>query len=137
MTDQVLAAVRTGPGATELRRFPMPDIDEDSTLLEVEFAGICGTDAKMYATPPFTAPVIMGHENVGVISRAGRGFTERKGVRDGDRVFVEHYVTASGATRGAHVPALEGRRIADHCDRHDTGRRPTRPGQGVRCRRGD
>jgi threonine dehydrogenase-like Zn-dependent dehydrogenase len=34
----------------------------------------------------------MGHENVGVIARAGRKFTERKGFREGDRVFVEHYV---------------------------------------------
>ncbi|WP_211362144.1 zinc-dependent alcohol dehydrogenase [Pseudonocardia cypriaca] len=77
---------------TELREFPMPEIDEDSALLEVEVAGICGTDVKMYAKPPSTSPVIMGHENVGVISHAGRGFTERKGVREGDRVFVEHYV---------------------------------------------
>jgi threonine dehydrogenase-like Zn-dependent dehydrogenase len=46
----------------------------------------------MYAKPPSASPVIMGHENVGVISHAGRGFTERKGVREGDRVFVEHYV---------------------------------------------
>ena len=71
MADQVLAAVRTGPGTTELREFPIPDIDEDSALLEVEVAGICGTDVKMYAKPPFTAPVIMGHENVGVITGAG------------------------------------------------------------------
>ncbi len=34
----------------------------------------------------------MGHENIGVIERAGAGFTERHGVREGDRVFVEHYV---------------------------------------------
>jgi threonine dehydrogenase-like Zn-dependent dehydrogenase len=92
MVDRVLAAVRTGPGRTELCEFPMPDPDEDSALLEVEVAGICGTDVKMYATPPTAAPVIMGHENAGVISRAGRRFTERKGVGEGDRVFVEHYV---------------------------------------------
>src|SRR5690606_17946312 len=92
MVDHVLAAVRTGPGVTELREFPMPDIDEDSALLEVEVAGICGTDVKMYAKPPTPAPVIMGHENVGVISKAGRRFAERKGVGEGDRVFVEHYV---------------------------------------------
>ena len=92
MAEQVRAAVRTGPGTTELREFPMPDIPGDGALLKVEVAGICGTDVKMYAKPPFTAPVIMGHENVGVIARAGRAFTERQGVREGDRVFVEHYV---------------------------------------------
>ena len=92
MGEQVRAAVRTGPGSTELREFPMPDIPGDGALLKVEVAGICGTDVKMYAKPPHPAPVIMGHENVGVIARAGRAFTERQGVREGDRVFVEHYV---------------------------------------------
>ncbi|GLZ07820.1 alcohol dehydrogenase [Actinomadura sp. NBRC 104412] len=92
MAEQVLAAVRTGPGTTELREFPMPDIPDDGALLRVEVAGICGTDVKMYARPPFADPVIMGHENVGVIAKAGRTFTERKGLAEGDRVFVEHYV---------------------------------------------
>jgi threonine dehydrogenase-like Zn-dependent dehydrogenase len=92
MVEQVLAAVRTGPGTTELREFPMPEIPDDGALLKVEVAGICGTDVKMYARPPFPAPVIMGHENVGVIAKAGRTFTERRGLREGDRVFVEHYV---------------------------------------------
>ncbi|MFE7172338.1 zinc-binding dehydrogenase [Streptomyces sp. NPDC057616] len=92
MAEQVLAAVRTAPGRTELREFPMPDIPDDGALLKVEVAGICGTDVKMYGKPPFTDPVIMGHENVGVIAKAGRTFTERKGLAEGDRVFVEHYV---------------------------------------------
>ncbi|MGH8928146.1 MAG: zinc-dependent alcohol dehydrogenase [Acidimicrobiia bacterium] len=92
MREQVLAAVRTGPGQTELREFPTPDISEDSALLKVEVAGICGTDVKVYRAPRITAPVIMGHENVGVIAKAGTRFKERKGVEEGDRVFVEHYV---------------------------------------------
>lgn len=92
MAEQVLAAVRTAPGTTELREFPMPDIPDDGALLKVEVAGICGTDVKMYGKPPFADPVIMGHENVGVIAKAGRAFSERKGLVEGDRVFVEHYV---------------------------------------------
>jgi threonine dehydrogenase-like Zn-dependent dehydrogenase len=92
MGEHVLAAVRTGPGRTEFREFPMPGIPDDAALLKVEVAGICGTDVKMYASPPFLDPVIMGHENIGVIARAGRTFTERQGLREGDRVFVEHYV---------------------------------------------
>ncbi|EPD64225.1 zinc-dependent alcohol dehydrogenase [Streptomyces sp. HGB0020] len=92
MAEQVLAAVRTAPGRTELREFPMPDIPDDGALLKVEVAGICGTDVKMYGKPPFPDPVIMGHENVGVIAKAGRTFTERKGLAEGDRIFVEHYV---------------------------------------------
>ena len=92
MAQQVLTAVRTAPGTTELREYPMPEIPDDGALLKVEVAGICGTDVKMYATPPFADPVIMGHENVGVIAQAGRTFVERHGLGEGDRVFVEHYV---------------------------------------------
>jgi threonine dehydrogenase-like Zn-dependent dehydrogenase len=92
MEQTVLAAVRTGPGTTEIREFPRPTVPDDGALLEVEVAGICGTDVKMYAKPVIDEPVIMGHENVGVIAEAGPRFVERHGVRVGDRVFVEHYV---------------------------------------------
>ncbi|HVR78389.1 MAG TPA: alcohol dehydrogenase catalytic domain-containing protein [Acidimicrobiia bacterium] len=92
MRETVLAAVRTGPGRIELREFPLPEVDEDAALLRMEVAGICGTDVKMYRAPRITDPVIMGHENIGVIARAGRKFVERKGVEEGDRVFVEHYI---------------------------------------------
>ncbi|HEY6016441.1 MAG TPA: alcohol dehydrogenase catalytic domain-containing protein [Gaiellaceae bacterium] len=92
MTETVLAAVRTGPGRTELREFAMPEIPADGALMKVDVAGICGTDVKMYAKPVIQAPVIMGHENVGTIVQAGPQFVERQGLREGDRVFVEHYV---------------------------------------------
>ncbi len=92
MTQKVLAAVRTAPSTTEIREFPMPEISEDSALLKMEVAGICGTDVKLYKTPPTNAPVIMGHENIGYIAKAGREFTRRKGFKEGDLVFVEHYV---------------------------------------------
>ncbi|WP_028933548.1 zinc-dependent alcohol dehydrogenase [Pseudonocardia spinosispora] len=92
MAEDVLAAVRTAPGRTEVRSFAMPEVPDDGALLKVEVAGICGTDVKMYGKPPFDAPVIMGHENVGTIAHAGPAFTRRHGVAEGDRVFVEHYV---------------------------------------------
>jgi len=92
MAERVLAAVRTAPRTTELREFAMPEIPEDGALMRVDVAGICGTDVKMYAKPVITEPVIMGHENVGTIVQAGPQFVERQGLREGDRVFVEHYV---------------------------------------------
>jgi threonine dehydrogenase-like Zn-dependent dehydrogenase len=96
MTTKVRAAVRTAPGTTELREFDVPRIDEESALLKIEVAGICGTDVKLYSSPPTTpatqGPVIMGHENVGVIADAGPKFLARQGLELGDRVFVEHYV---------------------------------------------
>ena len=92
MAEKVLAAVRTGPERTEFREFDMPDIPDDGALLKVEVAGICGTDVKFYSKPPIPDPVIMGHENIGVIAKAGRTFTKRRGLKEGDRVFAEHYV---------------------------------------------
>lgn len=92
MTEQVLAAVRTGPSKMEIREYPMPEIADDAALLKMEVAGICGTDVKLYKTPPNNAPTIMGHENIGYIAKAGREFTRRKGFKEGDLVFVEHYV---------------------------------------------
>ena len=92
MTEKVLAAVRTGPSKIEFRDFPMPEIPDDGALMKVEVAGICGTDVKFYGKPPIADPVIMGHENIGVIAKAGKTFLERKGLKEGDRVFVEHYV---------------------------------------------
>ena len=77
--EKVLAAVRTGPNQTEIREFPVPEIPQDSALLRMEVAGICGTDVKFYKEPPTKSPVIMGHENIGIIERAGREFTRRKG----------------------------------------------------------
>jgi threonine dehydrogenase-like Zn-dependent dehydrogenase len=92
MTQKVLAAVRTAPSTTEIREFPMPEIGADEALMKMEVAGICGTDVKLYKTPPTKAPVIMGHENIGYIAKVGREFTRRKGFKEGDLVFVEHYV---------------------------------------------
>jgi threonine dehydrogenase-like Zn-dependent dehydrogenase len=92
MATTVTAAVRTGPSTTELQEFPMPVIPDDGALMRVDVAGICGTDVKMYAKPPFTAPVIMGHENVGTIVEAGPKFVQQHGVGEGERVFLEHYV---------------------------------------------
>ena len=92
MPEQVLAAVRTGPGRTELRDFAMPEIGDDEALLKVEVAGICGTDVKFYARPPIRDEVVMGHENIGTIAKAGDTFLRRRGLEIGDRVFPEHYV---------------------------------------------
>ena len=80
--QSVLAAVRVAPGTTEIREFPMPEIGPDCALLKMVVAGICGTDVKLYGHPPSSAPVIMGHENIGYIAKAGSEFTRRKGFRE-------------------------------------------------------
>ena len=110
--EQVLTAIKTGPSKIELREFPMPDIPEDGALLKMEVAGICGTDVKMYKQPLAGGPVIMGHENIGTIAKAGRKFTERKGFKEGDRVFLEHYVSC-GQCEWCHLGQYR------HCEATD------------------
>jgi threonine dehydrogenase-like Zn-dependent dehydrogenase len=115
--ERVLAAVRVAPGTTEIRDFPMPDIPEDSALLKMEVAGICGTDVKLYQHPPSDAPVIMGHENIGLIAKAGVEFTRRKGFKEGDLVFVEHYVMC-GKCEWCHIGQYR------HCENTDWRHNP-------------
>src|SRR5258705_7411992 len=79
-----------GPNETVYREFDMPEIPEDGALIKVEIAGICGSDVKNYSKP--IQNVIMGHENVGVNAKAGNKFLKRKGVKEGDRVLLEHYL---------------------------------------------
>jgi threonine dehydrogenase-like Zn-dependent dehydrogenase len=115
--EKVQAAVRVGPTKTEIREFPMPDVPEDSALMKMEVAGICGTDVKMYKTPPSSAPVIMGHENIGVIAKAGREFTRRKGFKEGDLIFLEHYVMC-GKCEWCHAGQYR------HCENTDWRNNP-------------
>ena len=90
MAIKVPAAVKMGPNETVYREFDMPEIDDESALIKVEIAGICGSDVKNYAKK--IENVIMGHENVGVVAKAGRKWLARKGVKEGDRILLEHYL---------------------------------------------
>ena len=117
MAEQVLAAVRTAPGKTEILEYPMPDVPDDGALLKMEVAGICGTDVKLYFEPPTKSPVIMGHENIGYIAKAGREFTRRKGFKEGDLVFVEHYVMC-GKCEWCHAGEYR------HCENTDWRNNP-------------
>ncbi len=84
------AVVQTGPRQLELRDLPIPEIDDDSGLLQVEACGICGSDAEQYdGVLPVPYPLIPGHEPLGVIAAIGDRAARRWGVEVGDRVAVE------------------------------------------------
>jgi threonine dehydrogenase-like Zn-dependent dehydrogenase len=92
VVDTTLAAVKVAPSTTELREMPLPDVPPDAALLKVEVAGVCGTDVSQYRLPLRRGPLIMGHENVGTLARVGSIFAKHKGVREGDLMFLEHYL---------------------------------------------
>ena len=90
--SKMLAAVKVGASTTEVREFDLPDIPPDAALLKMEVAGVCGTDVSQYKLPLRGAPLIMGHENVGTLAKVGRDFEKHKGFKEGDLVFLEHYL---------------------------------------------
>ncbi|HXZ84392.1 MAG TPA: zinc-binding dehydrogenase [Myxococcota bacterium] len=88
------AMVQTAPRVLEPRELPIPEIDDDSALLEVEVCGICGSDYEQFAgvlrTP---VPVIPGHEPLGRIAKLGDRAARRWSVDVGDRVAVENMIS--------------------------------------------
>ena len=92
MSDTTLAAVKIGPSTTELRELPLPEIPPDAALMKVEVAGVCGTDVSQYRLPLRGGPIIMGHENVGYLAKVGSAFAAHQGVKEGDLMFLEHYL---------------------------------------------
>jgi len=92
VSDTTLAAIKTGPSTTEVRELALPDIPSDAALLKVEVAGVCGTDVSQYKLPLRAGPIIMGHENVGYLAKVGSEFAKHKGVKEGDLMFLEHYL---------------------------------------------
>ena len=46
-------AVLTGEKKIEVRKLPVPEINDDEVLVKVEGCGICGTDVHEYKGDPF------------------------------------------------------------------------------------
>lgn len=76
-TYKSTAAVLVSLGKIEIHEYEVPEIKPNDMLLEVEMAGICGTDVHMiYSRQPFPGkdhiyPQILGHETVGTIAEMG------------------------------------------------------------------
>ncbi len=80
---------------TVLRELPVPDIGPDDGLLDVEVAGVCGTDWEIYrrrSRGAHLGPLILGHENIGTVAAVGQAAAARWGVEVGDRVAIEEFI---------------------------------------------
>jgi threonine dehydrogenase-like Zn-dependent dehydrogenase len=91
MARDIRAAVKAGVERTETRTFERPSIGPDAGLLRVEMCGVGGSDPELYRWPDH-APIIMGHECVGIIEEVGPEAARRWKVAPGDRVAVHEYL---------------------------------------------
>lgn len=84
------ALVLQGIKDLAVQDYEVPEIKPDEVLVHTAFAGICGTDKALYAGLPGSAsavpPIVLGHENSGVVAKVGANVTN---VKVGDRVTVD------------------------------------------------
>ncbi|WP_220741139.1 zinc-dependent alcohol dehydrogenase family protein [Leuconostoc miyukkimchii] len=84
------ALVLTGIKSLELQEIAQPEVKPNEVKIHTAFAGICGTDHALYAGLPGSAPavppIVLGHENSGVVAEIGSAVTN---VKVGDRVTVD------------------------------------------------
>jgi alcohol dehydrogenase len=88
------ALVLERPRELVLRELPLPEIGDDDGLLGIEACGLCGTDHEEYTgTLPTGFAFVPGHESVGVVEQVGPAAAKRWGVKVGDRVAVEVFLS--------------------------------------------
>ncbi|MGA2665060.1 MAG: alcohol dehydrogenase catalytic domain-containing protein, partial [Nitrososphaerales archaeon] len=87
-----------GDGFVELSEVPEPELNDDSVILRVEAAGICGSDIQILHDrfQGYMVPVIMGHEFAGTVESVGRNVSN---VAPGDRVASETHAIVCGECR--------------------------------------
>lgn len=94
------AMVQTGPRQLEARDILIPEIDDDSAILELEACGICGSDLEQYeGVIKVPTPIIPGHEPLGRIAKIGDRAAKRWGLDVGDRVAVETMISCRFCSR--------------------------------------
>ncbi len=115
LTLTARALVLTEPRRLEARTLPLPEVGDDDGLLRVDACGLCGTDHEQYTgVLPLRAPLVPGHESVGIVEAVGAVAAARWGVTVGDRVAVEVFQSCRSC---AACSAGEYRR----CERHGMG----------------
>jgi propanol-preferring alcohol dehydrogenase len=82
-------ALQYAASGLQLTEVPDPEPGPGEVVLDVLAAGLCHSDLTVMDRPaeahPFTLPLVLGHETVGVVSQVGAGVTE---VSVGDEMAV-------------------------------------------------
>ncbi len=93
-TARMRAVQFLGEGKLAVEDVPIPQVQKpDDVLLEVEAAGICGTDLHILHVPPGSPAnpsVVLGHEYTGRVVEVGQGV---RYLKPSDRVVVDPNLT--------------------------------------------
>ncbi len=102
MKEMMKEVVVLEPHKTEVREVPVPELaNEDEVLIQMKSAGVCGSDHHIYhgLNPCSTYPRIPGHENAGIVVKAGANVTS---VKVGDHVIVDLISTCGTCYQCTH-----------------------------------
>lgn len=90
MNEKMNALVMTKKQKMEMEKLDLPTPKDDEVLIETAYAGLCGTDNGLFNGLPgstdATPPIVLGHENSGVVAAVGKNV---KDFKKGDRVAVD------------------------------------------------
>jgi len=79
------AAVLHGKNNLKVEQIPKPETKEDENLIRVSYCGICGSDLnRVIGSGAYFYPIILGHEFSGVVEKAAKNSSFKKG----DKVAV-------------------------------------------------
>ncbi|HTJ38732.1 MAG TPA: alcohol dehydrogenase catalytic domain-containing protein [Dactylosporangium sp.] len=113
------ALVLTGPGRAEVREVPEPAAAAGQVVVDVERAGICGTDVELFTgelsylqTGVTAYPVRPGHEWCGVVTAVAP---------DVDRAWLGRRVTGDTMVGCGACPRCRAGRHHVCADRHEIG----------------
>jgi L-iditol 2-dehydrogenase len=83
------AQVFRGVNQLNYEEVPVPELQTDEVLVQVQVVGLCQSDIKKIRYPLYEPPRIYGHETAGVIAAVGEEVT---GWQVGQRVVVMHHI---------------------------------------------
>lgn len=83
------AQIFRGVNQLSYEEIPVPTLEPDEVLVQVQVVGLCQSDIKKIRYPLYEPPRIFGHETAGTISAVGSQVT---GWQVGQRVAVMHHI---------------------------------------------
>lgn len=95
MSSSMKALVKPKPApGFLLTEVPVPEISPGDVLIQVEKAGLCGTDHHIYAWDGWAEqrikpPIVVGHEFMGTVAAVG---ADVRSIRAGERVSAEGHI---------------------------------------------